>query len=131
MGSGATSPASRKLCALRLAVVCNRGLEAMAVRYRPMQAADIHECVEIVAAHPVVAPRYQDTIEDLHVAWHRLLDCDAKTQVVFEEVEEDRTRILGAGVSVFVTDDFVRWLKAPPFPWFGPELARRIARGQS
>jgi DNA-binding CsgD family transcriptional regulator len=96
-----------------------------------MRAADIHECVEIVAAHPVVGPRYQDTLEDLHVAWHRLLDCDAKNQFVFEEVEEDRTRILAAGVSVFVTDDFVRWLKTPPLSWFGPELARRIARGQS
>jgi DNA-binding CsgD family transcriptional regulator len=38
---------------------------------------------------------------------------------------------LAAGVSVFVTDDFVRWLKAPPFSWLGPELAKRIARGQS
>ena len=102
----------------------------MAVRSRPMQAADIHECVEIVAAHPVVGPRYQDTLEDLHVAWHRLLDCDAKNQFVFEEVEQGRARILAAGVSVFVTDDFVRWLKTPPFSWFGPELARRIARGQ-
>jgi DNA-binding CsgD family transcriptional regulator len=96
-----------------------------------MQAADIHECVEIVAAHPIVGPRYQGAIKDLQVAWHRLLDCDAKNQFVFEEVGEDRTRILGAGVSVFVTDDFVRWLKTPPFSWFGPELARRIARGKS
>src|SRR5258708_10636916 len=100
----------------------------MAVQSRPMRAADIHECVEIVAAHPVVGPRYRDTLEDLHVAWHRLLACDAKNQFVFEEAEEDRTRILAAGVSVFVNNDFVRWLKAPPFSWLGPELARRIPR---
>ena len=38
---------------------------------------------------------------------------------------------MGAAASVFVTDDFLRELKTPPFFWIGPELAKRIVRGES
>jgi hypothetical protein len=96
-----------------------------------MQAADIRECVEIVAAHPVIGPRYQGALDDLRVAWLRLLDYEAKSQFVFEEVEEGRVRLLGAAASVFVGDDFIRWMKTPPLSWIGPELAKRIARDES
>ena len=68
---------------------------------------------------------------DLSTAWRRLLDCEAKSTVVFEEVQERRARIWGVGVSVFVNDDFMREVKTPPLFWVGPELARRIARGTS
>jgi len=61
----------------------------------------------------------------------RLLDCDAKTATVFEKVEGSRIRICFVGVSVFVTDDFVREMKTPPLFWFGPELARRTVQGRS
>jgi DNA-binding CsgD family transcriptional regulator len=54
---------------------------------------------------------------------------------VFEEVEEGaarpRPRMLGVGLGVFVFDDFLRALKTPPFFWIGPELARRVMRGDS
>ena len=33
--------------------------------------------------------------------------------------------------SVFVSEDFIRELKTPPFFWIGPELARRVVRGES
>jgi hypothetical protein len=31
----------------------------MALRFRPMQSKDVRECVEIVRAHPVLAPQYE------------------------------------------------------------------------
>lgn len=37
--------------------------------------------------------------------------------------------MLGIGVSVVLSDDFLRELKTPPFFWMGPELAKRVARG--
>jgi hypothetical protein len=35
------------------------------------------------------------------------------------------------GVTVIVTDDFLREMKTPPHFWIGPELTRRIMRGES
>ena len=35
------------------------------------------------------------------------------------------------GVGVIVNDDFVRDLKTPPHFWLGPELTKRILRGES
>jgi DNA-binding CsgD family transcriptional regulator len=103
----------------------------MNLRHRPMRPRDVSACVAIVAAHPELGPRYGNAIEDLKKAWFRLLEYEAKTAVVFEEVGETSVRILGSGVSAFVSDDFIRELKQPPFFWIGPELARRIARGAS
>jgi DNA-binding CsgD family transcriptional regulator len=39
--------------------------------------------------------------------------------------------MLGIGISVFVSDAFLRELKTPPFFWIGPELAKRVARGDN
>jgi hypothetical protein len=103
----------------------------VALRSRPMQPKDVPECAEMVATHPVVGPRYGRAIRDLRPAWSRLLDFDAKSATVFEKVESGRATIYGLGVSVFVSDDFVRELKTPPLFWFGPELARRMSRGNS
>ena len=103
----------------------------MTLRHHLMRPKDVRECVDIVAAHPVVGARYGSAIADLRSAWLRLLGCEAKTAVVFEEVENSRVRIWGVGVSVFVNDDFMREVKTPPFFWIGPELARRVARGNS
>lgn len=50
--------------------------------------------------------------------------------VVFEEIEENRVTKCGVGVAVFVHDSFMNELKVRPV-WIGPELARRIARGDS
>jgi len=38
-----------------------------------MRPKDVRECVEIVAAHPVVAPRYSNGLADLRTAWLRVL----------------------------------------------------------
>jgi hypothetical protein len=103
----------------------------MTLRHRPMLPTDVRECVRMLAAHPVLGPRYGRRIADLRVAWLRVLECQAKSAVVFEELNGSRARIWGFGISVFVRDDFVRELKTPPFFWIGPELAKRIARGNS
>ncbi len=41
----------------------------MAVRYRPMRPNDAKECVEIVAAHPFMGPRYGSGTTDLRTVW--------------------------------------------------------------
>jgi DNA-binding CsgD family transcriptional regulator len=110
----------------------------MSIRHRPMRPKDVRECVEIVAAHPVVAPRYSNGLADLRTAWLRVLSSNGFcSAVVFEEIDDgavrgrSRSRLLGMGVSVFVSDDFLRELKTRPSFWIGPELARRVVRGDS
>lgn len=103
----------------------------MALRYRTMHAEDVARCVEIVAHNPLVAPRYGDAIADLEGVWRSLLGRLAFTAVVFEESMGDSLRLMGVGVSAFVSDEFVRDLKTPPLVWIGPEMLRRIIRGES
>ena len=103
----------------------------MTVRHRPMEPKDVRECADIVAAHPVIGPRYGNQIGDLSKAWLRLLGCDAKRTTVFQTVEGPRAPVCFVGVSVFVNDDFMRELKAPPGFWIGPELVKRILSGIS
>ncbi len=94
-----------------------------------MQPADLCECVNIIAANPVIGPRYGTAVEDLSYVWRRLGGSAAMTNAVFEQQHQKRQKIVGFGVSVFVTDEFVREIKTPPLRWFGPELAKRaIAR---
>jgi hypothetical protein len=108
----------------------------MSIRHRPMRPNDVRECVEIVAAHPVTGRRYGKSIADLGPAWLRLLRSNGFSGAsVFEEVEEGaarpQPRMVAIGVGVFVSDDFLRELKIPPFFWIGPELAERVMRGDS
>jgi hypothetical protein len=103
----------------------------MSLRWRPMQPKDVAGCAEVIASHPVIAPRYGPLIKDLGRAWLQLLDSEAMTTAVFEEVEKGRVNLAGVGVGVFVRDGFVRELKARPQFWFGPELAKRILNGNS
>jgi hypothetical protein len=103
----------------------------MALRARPMRPQDVARCTEIIATHPVISQHYGRAIQDLRPAWLRLVRSEAFTSGVFEKLDGARTTICFVGVSVFVTDDFVRELKRPPLFWFGPELARRIVHGDS
>lgn len=103
----------------------------MTIRYRPMEPKDVRECAEIVAKHPVIGPRYRSRIKGLSGAWRRLLTCEPKCMIVFYADDGPRSPICFVGVSIFVTDDFVRELKAPPGFWMGPELVKRILRGDS
>jgi hypothetical protein len=101
------------------------------VRYRPMQPNDVRESVEIIAKHPVISSRYGDTIADLPAAWDRVLSNEAASSWVFHAEEGLRAPICMVGVVVIVNDDFVRELKTPPHFWSGPELTRRVLRGDS
>jgi hypothetical protein len=101
------------------------------MRHRPMEPGDVRECAEIVAKHPVIGPRYGSRIKDLPAAWLRVLACEAKSATVFYADDSPRAPICFVGISIFVTDDFVRELKAAPGFWMGPELVKRILRGDS
>jgi hypothetical protein len=103
----------------------------MNVRYRPMRQNDICQCVEHLAVHPVLGPRYGKLIEELPSAIRRALGYEHKSFLVFEEFHGGNTRFVGAGMAVFVTDDFLREAKITPYFWIGPELVKRINGGQS
>jgi hypothetical protein len=96
-----------------------------------MRPTDVAECARIVAAHPVIGPRYGGAIADLRKAWLRLLDCEAKRAGVVEEVNGSHATICVVGVTIFVTDDFLLEIKSSPLRWIGPEVAKRIVRGDS
>ncbi|HJU08882.1 MAG TPA: hypothetical protein VJ727_10435 [Rhodanobacteraceae bacterium] len=104
---------------------------ATPLRWRPMQQADVDQCVDIVARHPVIGPRYGADIENLGHAWRRLLGSAAVTHAVFELPDQKRARIVGLGFAVFVRDEFIREIKTPPLRWVGPELARRVTERNS
>jgi hypothetical protein len=103
----------------------------MAARYRPMRPKDIPECVEGVTTHPVLGPRYGKAIEHLPSAIRSILGQDSLSTAVFEEFNGTTTRFLGVGLAVLVSDDFLQELKTTPFFWVGPELVKRITRGDS
>ena len=103
----------------------------MNLRHRPMRPEDIRECVDIVANHPVIGPRYGATIEHLPEALLRLLQCEAGIAVVVHAEEDGHPPICFSGVTAMVQDDFLREMKTPPHFWVGPELTRRIVRGES
>jgi hypothetical protein len=103
----------------------------VALRYRPMRSIDVWECVEIMRTHPTHGPQYGSGITDLRTVWPSLMGREAFRAVVFEDVEDSQVRIMGVGVSAFVSHDFLVELKTPPFFWAGPELAKRVLRGES
>jgi hypothetical protein len=103
----------------------------LTVRYRPMQPKDVCKCVEGIAAHPVLGPRYGKLIEQIPSVLDSALGRDAMIPAVFEEFQGSTRRFLGTGLAVFVSDEFLRELKTTPFFWAGPELVKRINRGDS
>jgi hypothetical protein len=50
---------------------------------------------------------------DLYQAWLRLLGSEGMKTAVFAESEGSHVAFMGFGISVVVTDDFVRELKTP------------------
>jgi hypothetical protein len=104
---------------------------SMNLRHRAMQPEDIPECVEVLANHPVIGPRYGPAIEHLPEAWLRLLQCEAGITTVFHADESSRAPICFFGVAAIVRDDFLTEMKTPPHFWMGPELTRRMVAGES
>ncbi len=103
----------------------------MSLRWRTMQPQDVPACAEIVASHSVIGRRYGAAIKNLCRAWLSLLGSEAMTTAVFEEIVRDRVHIVGIGVGLFVHDEFIRELKTPPQFWVGPELIKRVLKGDS
>jgi DNA-binding CsgD family transcriptional regulator len=103
----------------------------MAIRCRPMRSKDVGPCVDIIARHPFIGPRYGTTLANLAPVWLSLLGCEAFRAYVYEELQGSPPRLIGIGCSAIITDDFLREAKTPPFFWIGAELTRRIHRGQS
>ena len=104
----------------------------MAIAYRPMRPRDVRECVQIVADDSVVGPRYGKTIGDLGRVWLELVGGEAFRAIVLEHsAKTSEVEIVGVGASAFVSDEFLRELKTPPFFWAGPEMTRRFVSGAS
>ena len=99
---------------------------AMFLGWRPMQRPDVAACMDIIAADPVIGPRYGSAINDLSYAWRQLLGSAAMTCSVFEQSDGKRQKIVGFAVSVFVSDLCIREIKTPPLSWFGPALAKPV-----
>jgi hypothetical protein len=96
-----------------------------------MRREDVRACAGIVAEDPLLARPYGEAIGDLAEAWLRSLGLDSFPAMVLEELEGAHVKLVGAGVAVFVSDEFMRAVKKPPLLWLGPELVRRTMRGES
>ncbi len=103
----------------------------MSVRYRLMQQKDVGKCVEHIAAHPILGPRYGKLIERLPPALRFALANTVTWFPVLEETQGSVTRFLGAGMAVFVFDEFLSEAKTAPMFWVGPELVKRITSEKS
>lgn len=101
------------------------------LRYRPMRPRDVRDCVEIVSLDTRAKAKYGGALGSLRSIWTSLIGREAFRPFVFEEVNGSGGRIIAVGISVVVSDGFLRDLKEPPFFWVGPELVRRISRGES
>jgi hypothetical protein len=103
----------------------------MKLRQRAMGVENIRECVDIVANHPVIGPRYGSAIALLPEAWYRLLQCEGHFASVIHADDVPGSPICFLGVAVVLQDEFVREMKTPPHFWVGPELTRRVMSGNS
>ena len=103
----------------------------MNVRHRSIQPEDIPECMELLLSHPVIGPRYAPVREHLPEVWLRLLRCEACTSVLFHTDDGLHPPINCLGFTVIVRDEFLKELKAHPHFWIGPEMVRRVVRGES
>lgn len=103
----------------------------MQVCFRPMQAKDVKPCAGLLASHPEERHRYGELLAQLPAAWLSLLRTGAMLSSVFEDKDAPVPRLIGCGVSVFVTDGFLRRLKTKPLVWVGPELLRRVIAGNA
>jgi hypothetical protein len=83
-----------------------------------MEPKDIRQCVQHVAAHPILGPRYGKLIEKLPAAIRSALSNGLIT-ALFEEFQGSKTRHLGAAMALFVSDDFLHESKTAPSFWIG------------
>jgi hypothetical protein len=101
------------------------------IRHSLMQLEDMSPCVEIIAAHPVLGPRYGPCLGHLESAWRPFLHSDAFFALVSKETASGMSKTLGAQIACFVTDKFANDIATRPLKWIGPELVNRVLSGPS
>jgi hypothetical protein len=107
-----------------------RRFAAMILSHRSMTPDDIPQCTDIIASHPVLSRRYGPAIEELPRALAELLASPGPTTAIIDG-RGAQAQICLIGLTALVRDDFVAELKRRPLQWFGPELTRKLARGES
>ena len=96
------------------------------IRQCLMQREDISPCVAIIAAHPVLGPRYGPCLDQLESAWRELLGSDAFFSLVSKETAAGVSKTLGAQIACFIADEFANEIATRPLKWIGPELVNRV-----
>ena len=100
------------------------------IHYRLARPDDIPTCVQFIADHPVLGPRYGSAIEHLGSVWRRFLGSDALFSLVSEEIGAGSARrTICAQFASFISDEFATDLTTPPLKWIGPELVKRCLQG--
>src|SRR5277367_6173031 len=104
----------------------------MALRYRRMKLKDVDMCMEFIACHPVIGPRYEKNISYLSSAVKAVLNLESVRAFLFEETDETGSvRPFATGIVGFVSDEFARRATKPPYFWIGPEITRLTLEGRS
>jgi len=103
----------------------------MRLRRRPMLLPDVQHCAELIASNPLESNRYGQLAEQLTPALKQCLRSGSLIAVILEDMESGKPLLQGFGVSVFVTDEFLHSCRMPCMRWIGPELVRRLMRGDS
>ena len=103
----------------------------MRLLHRPMGPKDVKNCAALLASHPEERRRYGDVLKVVPEAWLTLLRNECMQGMVLEDQDWTPSKLVSCGISVFVTDEFVRELKAGPLGWIGPELTQRALRGDT
>ncbi len=99
------------------------------LRYRPAKTRDIPEAVSQIAAHPVIAGRYDGAIAELEQAWLRLLPIASFKCLVCEDLSQSPARMIGSYCASFVTDEFAKRIAALPLQWIGRSLVKSVTSG--
>ena len=100
------------------------------IRYRLARPDDITTCVRFIADHPVLAAEiwachraFGDRVASLS-----RLGCPLQHRQRRDGLRS-ATRLIGAYIASFVSDDFASELATPPLKWIGPELVNRCIHG--
>jgi len=104
----------------------------MPLRYRPMRPEDVPKGLHILAEHPILAPRFGQTINDLVEALAAVSGFDSVRGVTLEEIASNgQSNLLGVHIIGFVTDEFIARVKTAPYFWIGPEVTRLTSEGKT
>jgi len=103
----------------------------MNLRRRPLKRSDISVCIDLLAAHPEFTALYQGRRELLQSVFDKIVGSAGFLAFLFESTENQQSKPLGVGALAFLTDEFVKHAKQPPFFWIGPRVVSDLASGKS